>query len=518
MASSYLTNEPLMISSENQGKNYIKIFCLLLTFWLIISTSSLISAAWKFNTDDAYITLRYAKHLAQGDGITWNIGEKIPVEGYSNFLFVMIGAAALRLKLDPIMVFKIISCLSLAITCLLLYFLARIWLSPLLSFLPILILTSYDGTIWWTVSGLETAVYQMLAVGAVTAFVYGLKNIGRISHELLFLSGLLGFLAAITRPEGPVIGVALGVTIISAMALSHIDTRSGVRGAFTMLAISVIPYSIYLVWKLKYFHRILPNSVYCKAYNGPPVTLLMDFIGMAWPYILLSCAALRKKFDLRQLPLFLIPILYIIIFYKVDPIVGHLNRHFLTAFALFLVLSTIGIHNIREKFIHNRKQSIIEFFIILAFLALFIISLPITKRTLANSARQYAQRMSAREQLAGWLSQNLSSTDTYVIGDTGMIPFLTSAKVIDAYCLNCLELTSEPINRDFSQFANMIMARKPKIIIVPSYNQTSLKPHEYYGIYPLIIQHQLFTNEYSHVATFGAQGDKFWYWVYKLNA
>ena len=41
---------------------------------------------WRFRwtCDDAFITFRYAKHLARGDGLTFNPGESPPVEGFTN--------------------------------------------------------------------------------------------------------------------------------------------------------------------------------------------------------------------------------------------------------------------------------------------------------------------------------------------------------------------------------------------------------------------------------------------------
>ena len=42
-------------------------------------------------TDDAFISFRYSKNLAQGQGFRWNPGGE-KVEGYTNFLWVLIGA------------------------------------------------------------------------------------------------------------------------------------------------------------------------------------------------------------------------------------------------------------------------------------------------------------------------------------------------------------------------------------------------------------------------------------------
>jgi hypothetical protein len=47
-----------------------------------------------YTVDDAYISLRSARHLAEGAGLVWNLGESPPVEGSSNFLRVVLMALA----------------------------------------------------------------------------------------------------------------------------------------------------------------------------------------------------------------------------------------------------------------------------------------------------------------------------------------------------------------------------------------------------------------------------------------
>src|SRR5260221_4044570 len=76
-----------------------------LGIWVVCSTGLALADAWNFTTDDAYITLRYARHLANGQGIVWNVGEP-PLEGYSNFSFLIAAAAAIKLGVDPVLVVK----------------------------------------------------------------------------------------------------------------------------------------------------------------------------------------------------------------------------------------------------------------------------------------------------------------------------------------------------------------------------------------------------------------------------
>ena len=46
-----------------------------------------IERLWPYTMDDAFISLRYARHLATGEGLAFNAGE--PLEGYTNFLWTV---------------------------------------------------------------------------------------------------------------------------------------------------------------------------------------------------------------------------------------------------------------------------------------------------------------------------------------------------------------------------------------------------------------------------------------------
>ncbi len=48
--------------------------------------------------DDAYISFRYARNLVEGDGLVFNVGER--VEGYTNFLWTLMSAAPLAAGSD----------------------------------------------------------------------------------------------------------------------------------------------------------------------------------------------------------------------------------------------------------------------------------------------------------------------------------------------------------------------------------------------------------------------------------
>ena len=82
--------------------------------------AALLALAWHnhFIQDDAFIAFRYADHLAHGQGLVFNLGER--VEGYTCFLYVLLLAGAMKFIPPVAASFAIgmASCaLSLAMTC-----------------------------------------------------------------------------------------------------------------------------------------------------------------------------------------------------------------------------------------------------------------------------------------------------------------------------------------------------------------------------------------------------------------
>ena len=61
---------------------------------------------WYFTVDDAFISFRYAENVTQGHGLTFNPGER--VEGYTNFLWVLILAFFHVLGADTVVTAKIL--------------------------------------------------------------------------------------------------------------------------------------------------------------------------------------------------------------------------------------------------------------------------------------------------------------------------------------------------------------------------------------------------------------------------
>ena len=72
------------MKTERKFLNLILAAAAIFYLAFIFGTSFVIKGERYFTlVDDAMISMRYAQHLAQGHGLTWNIGEA-PVEGFTN--------------------------------------------------------------------------------------------------------------------------------------------------------------------------------------------------------------------------------------------------------------------------------------------------------------------------------------------------------------------------------------------------------------------------------------------------
>src|SRR5437016_3900889 len=54
----------------------------------------------RYMTDDAFISFRYARHLADGLGPVWS--DRSSVEGYTNFGWILLLAGGMKLGIDPV--------------------------------------------------------------------------------------------------------------------------------------------------------------------------------------------------------------------------------------------------------------------------------------------------------------------------------------------------------------------------------------------------------------------------------
>lgn len=231
--------------------------------WILTAAAIVIGALraiqLRWACDDAFITFRYVGNIARGLGPVYNAGE--PVEGYTHFLWLILLSAARSLGIEPVLASTILGILFYTGTIALLgYLSARLF--PGRAFIPMAAFAAalhYDLAIWAT-GGLETALFSLLTVAAVTVLALGDPR----SLRAAAMAGLLLTLGMLTRPDG---------AIFLACGLVWVGVRSGGgRSAARALLAATLPAALillpYLVWKLAYYGDLLPNPYYAKSGGG----------------------------------------------------------------------------------------------------------------------------------------------------------------------------------------------------------------------------------------------------------
>jgi arabinofuranosyltransferase len=254
--------------------------------------------AWRefwFLTDDAFITFRYIDHHRMGWGYTWNPPPFAPVEGYSNFLWMVLlhGIWAITGAPPPAsanVVSLVLSYGTLALT------FAMVWRMPLpdrwaprrfwLVVLVLIYVISNRTFITWTSSGLETALFGFCA----TLWVFGVLEIGRgRDWRWLLMASVGAATSALTRPDGLLL-------VLSTLLLGlYFAWQSGGFARLasvgrTLAAMSpMLTVLVHLLWRHAYYGSWVPNTFYAKRVSKWPdagirytASFILEYALWAW--------------------------------------------------------------------------------------------------------------------------------------------------------------------------------------------------------------------------------------------
>ncbi len=223
--------------------------------------------AWfsRFIQDDAFISFRYAENLINGNGLVWNIGERI--EGYTNFLWVIMIAAGMRAGIEPIAFSYMLGMIYFPVTLYLFFHLCRlIFNSDVAGYIGVILLGTNHTFSMYATGGLETHFLTLLLIAIAVIIAQNFKSGMWRLHSLLTLSFLLGG-AILTRLD-----TVIPCGIFTLFIIINIIQTSQHGEHFTKLAVllspAVIIISVWVTWKMNYYGSFLPNSFYAKTAFG----------------------------------------------------------------------------------------------------------------------------------------------------------------------------------------------------------------------------------------------------------
>lgn len=250
--------------------------------WLVLLFLAYVAHVVHLNcvTEDAFITFRFAQHVADGHGFVWNVGEP-PIEGYTGFLWLLISAAAAKAGLDLPRTAQAVGALAGLGTLVLAYLAGRRlcgW-PPRIAVIPAVMLAAAGPFATWAASGMETVPFTLLAFAGLCAFAAYWRGPRDARDDragsdpgggsALAWMSLLLVLASLTRPEGVMVfGVLFGLSALFAAADGRARARAHARAHAAALGVFVVLFGAYFAWRWHYFGDMLPNTFYAKTGGG----------------------------------------------------------------------------------------------------------------------------------------------------------------------------------------------------------------------------------------------------------
>lgn len=209
-------------------------------------------------SDDALISLRYANRFINGLGLTWTNG--IPVEGYSNLLWILLISVLGKLGVNLIVAVRLLGLLfTFSNIYLIINYVSKRYNNSVSLLTTLLIFYSFAGTvIIWSIAGLEQPLVGFLVIYAIIRYL-DYKDFNNPT-SLYACSVALGLLA-ITRPDGILLAFSI---FLYQLFNDKLKNRSNIIALFRLLLLPTLFFLSQIVFRYYYYGEILPNTALVK--------------------------------------------------------------------------------------------------------------------------------------------------------------------------------------------------------------------------------------------------------------
>lgn len=390
--------------------------------------------------DDSYITYRYARNLALGDGLRFNPGDN--TNSASSLLFVLLLGIGNLITRAPIeLIATTINTLSLLVLVFVTSFLVLRSTNNLRGYLYASLLglsiVSYGPLVYWTLSGMETTFFMALLAASILMSFYHLEN--HRLYRITWLVAILGLLA-ITRVEGAVCGAALGILVVL-RSVKHWKSL----GPFKLVLPVLVPTGMFasqlLFYKI-YYGAVIADPIHFKD----KVRYYSRSVDMAWaavkqmvlvsmrPFLFLSVLGLlllvshiiRKK-ELK-VDYVMLPVLLVLLsaFILRSP---HSDeyRYELVLFVFFVLATALVIEQLNRA--RSWPQQVLGLFVVLVF-GLTAINRGIAEsEQISSRTSTYMYVQKARADAGKWLEKNSPAGSRVVSADIGALSYFNLSNV-----------------------------------------------------------------------------------------
>jgi len=415
----------------------------------------------RFVIDDAFITFRYARNLAQGAGLVWNPHEP-PVEGFTNFSWMVLCWIGELVGLSPIVTTKTLGALSAAAISWAIFDTLKRLSTERVAVLVSLSFSLCAAAHLHAASGLETTFFSLLMLATVRSAL----GVSKIPQPLLVL------LAGLTRPEGLVFG---GISIALTWLRNPSERSRLVRQTALLL---VLPGAVYFAWRWHTFESLFPNTFYVKSSGGNGIGNVLRYGVLSLPAaVFVIWAAVLKVRDrslvlpesVRHLLVFCVASVLSYGFFNL--LMDFAWRFYFHLFPAILLLTGLLMGQVFQA---RGPRPVRSSLLIGALVPLFFVGVGI--KATASPLLDYGPQLEAAH---GELGRTLAKSSlpaelrTIAIGDAGAVPFYSGWTTIDTIGLNDREIARKknPTER--------VLNAEPSLVVVYSRDGKTPNPAQF---------------------------------------
>ncbi|MFH1372496.1 MAG: hypothetical protein ABII79_01690 [bacterium] len=460
-----------------------------------------------FLPDDSYISFRYAENLALGNGLTFNAGET-PVEGYTNFLWILLCSLAVRLGLDLPSFVPHLGLFFGILNLLVFWLIIRPRLSAGQQMLVMLLLSSSGPFVLYSISGMETPLFSLLILIAtlcVDRIIHDGRPVWSISLAVVCT------LLTLCRPEGLLLYPAVVGYLILARYLKPMNgyhSYSRMRWMLAGLGLFALLVLVYQSWRLMYFGEIFPTPLLSKGGDGQSLLhawniniqfffLIQNryFAPLGYYYIALGVVALigvlipcssKNNRPLFENTIFALLVIYASLYVNfVDWMPG--MRYFVPLIPLLLIAGLPVLRALLPRALSmSYKRELPHLALCTAFV---VLNLSFVALLRFDAIRNETSTQESLVALGEWLRDNVPAETLLAISDVGATPYYSKLATVD---INPKSLTDiHIVKQGWSE--EYFFSRRPGIVVLVSF---SLAEPNFYTKHKVLVADPRFIDQY----------------------
>jgi hypothetical protein len=278
--------------------------------------------------DDAFIEYRYAQHVGHGQGLTFNVGQR--VEGFTSFLWTLFLGLPARLGLNLVVVAKLVGAAAvLALIAVAGRFLRARGEDERVAQLCRWLVATNASIVVWGACGMEPAECALAVLGGA----YLLQQRRELGAMLLFS------VAALIRPECHLVWI-----LATALVLR--------RRKLVAVVLALVPLVAAHYFRWRYFHALVPNTALVKAatfdwWSGTRAVAELGVTSLALVPIVLTVRAAWQRRDDVAVFIALSVLAFVAYLFRIGHDEMFLSRLYLPVWPLTLVLAAAPLSRAR---------------------------------------------------------------------------------------------------------------------------------------------------------------------------